>query len=147
MRLYPSVVTCAAVFVLLNPLNVFAQKVRERLQPDFSAGFQRPDRAEANADKADSEDNPAITRWQQNGDEPQSSLRRFNQKGGDDAIADPLRRWRVDRQGQGTNISGVSGRDGHEKPGELIPARRRPLDLRGGYGAVLQGRPVVTDRP
>jgi hypothetical protein len=55
-----------------------------------------------------------------------------------------LRRWRLDGDAQDSGMA-KQGED-DVSAGELTPARV-PADLRGGFGAVLKGRPVAPAEP
>jgi hypothetical protein len=165
MYLRPSrVILFSAIILLLKcPLYVSAQNVqRERLQPDFSAGFQLPSREVMGPGGAERWDKPAVSRWRQEGGTEtapfgwtprrqappgdRTPLLRFKQKT-EQGAPGVLRRWRSAADVQERGQAKQGGRGGGLEVDASLPEVRAPLDLRGGQGAVLKGRPVAPNLP
>lgn len=163
----PLVTLLVAILLLLaSPMGILAQPspTRERLQPDFSAGFQLPNR-DTSLPKEGRDKKPpsnwrqfrdgesANTGWASRSKEKggeRSGMLRLQQRGAQGTSA-VLRRWAMDPDSQESGtISPVDGKEtaiAADDGGKPLPAARVPADLRGGYGAVLKGRPVAPEQP
>jgi hypothetical protein len=161
---FPCLPILLSACFLLSPMYASAQGWPEpdRLQPDFSGGFHRPS-SEKNGAKAGPQKQRPINSWRQMGDgqaagsgwapgnaakpAERAPLLRFPQEEQDAPTI--LRRWRPDplEQDLGTASIGRSKEGSSEAVEQSLPGPRVPADPRGGYGAVLQGRPVAPVSP
>jgi hypothetical protein len=153
-----------SAWLLLSPMYISAQGWPEpdRLQPDFSGGFHRPSSEKKGADAQLQKQRP-LNSWRQMADgqaagsgwapgnaaksAERSPLLRFPREGQDTPTI--LRRWRPDALAQDLGAASPGGRNGGSSVAaeQPLPETRAPADPRGGYGAVLQGRPVAPVSP
>jgi hypothetical protein len=158
-----SLIVFFTCLLLANPLKAPAQTWQEqdRLQPDYSGGFHRPDREDRRAGLPREEGNrSSVNSWRQlgvggearpgwvggraNTGEGAPVLRRIERQ--QERGTAGLRRWRADAVVQGSGDANLGDKEegrAEQGVGERLPAPRGPVDPRRGYGAVLKGRTVT----